>query len=172
MFEDRGGGRVRALALLAALALTLGVAACGSDDGSDSDGASAAAESGSSQPANGSSQQKQVAAAYTQFVENIDAGKWKDACASYSAAYGKAYAKQTKIAATCVDAMRFEYSRVSNIQLPKVVKVESKGPTKAIVVVRGRKAGNGTALDMVREDGEWKLDGPADQSTRLNHSKQ
>lgn len=158
-----GVGAWRALlGVLAVLAIALGGTACGSDDGDDGGGGATAAQgSGDS-----GDPKKQLEASYDEFIDYIYKGRWKQACARYSNAYVKVYPKQVRIASTCVKTMNGEYQNVSVQPRPWVDKVVFKGPTRAIGYTKVRADGNPSPIKFVREDGTWKLDGPAPQTQK------
>lgn len=155
--------RWRRLAVAALLAGALAVTACESDDGGDG------SRSGDGRAAGSAAPDRELAAVYDRFATAIAEHRWSDACALYSTRYAAVYPKSIGIADGCVDTMKVEFLALTRrAQLPRVYKVERRGPRSGTVVVRARPNWNGTAIDVVLEDGGWRLDGPNERATRPN----
>lgn len=151
-----GAGSARAVVVFMVVALS--VAGCGSENGSDAGGAKPHVA------ANGA--ERQITVAYAGFFDAIESGRWSDACEVYSAAYVRSAPKQLGMADDCPGTLKAEYSVLRELRRPRVVGVRVTGPRAGVLLVKSRRGGNTTPLAVVREKGEWKLDGLDESANR------
>ena len=163
MLEGLEAGRSRLIALGVALTLALGMAACGSDDDGDNGGDGGGSQA-VAQEDGGGNPKREVEAAYDAFVDDLYDGRWKAACAGYSADYVVNYEKESK-PRTCEELSKLEYSTIGVQPRPWVASVEVKGPTRAVGTTKTRADSQGIPIKFVKEDGEWKLDGTAEKQS-------
>lgn len=157
-------GRDRRLwlaSVFGAIALAIVGVGCGSDDDG---GSSASAQAGGAEQAAGGDRKQQLEADYEKFVDAIYDDRWKEACSGYSDAYVKVYPKQVQSDVPCVGTMKGEFTNVDVQPRPWVAKVEFKSDTRAVGYTKTRDDSPGNPLKFVKENGTWKLDGPATQN--------
>lgn len=152
--------------LLMAAALTIGAVACGSDDGGDSGSDSEATAQSSSDGGDGAT--KNAAAEITGAEERdietrvnrvqraILTGDSALICQNLTDAARKAAAKRSSKGTCAHNFDQIAAGRVKGAEFPKVVKVEIDGD-KADVTLR-QNDGRSFPLEMVKENGEWRLD--------------
>jgi ABC-type enterochelin transport system substrate-binding protein len=159
---------MRLLALVATLALTLAVGACGSDDDDGGDKGSNAADTTSTAAtkpvAQDGTPEEQIRASYAAFVDGFykkDAGticSWMTEEAQQR--FGKTFQKDSgKGAATCESQMTALINSAEDFSKnkPSIVKLKVNGKTAVI----GAKTRNSDVykVPFVKEGGVWKVSG-------------
>lgn len=160
------------IALAVAIVLALGVVACGSDDNANSNGADTSTDtdskdggrSGSTASGTSGSPQRQIKAAYAQYIDaRYTTKRYEQACAIFSTAMRERYPREAGYGKTCVDSMQIEArSRTRNPERARVVKVNLINNDTATAYVKDITIGHPPIpLRFIKQKGAWKLDGAA-----------
>lgn len=144
--------KLRALALLAALTMALGAAACGDDDDGGGDSSNVAQEA---ETTFDNSPEGQIKQAYSDFVDLFYSKRPAEVCGQLTQSAAK---RMGKGFGGCEKrlAIYFKESNLSQDK-PYVVKLRIDGP-RAIAMVKTKKS-NRYPVPFRRQNGEWKVDG-------------
>ena len=148
--------RLRGLAIAAVLVAALGVAGCGSDDDDGGSAQDSSSDSGSA------SVKADIEAVYGEFIGNVYAGRYPQACDGFTSSYRARYPSENKLAKTCVGTMRKEFANMPRDGQPKLVRVKLHDPSNAT----GFSSVDGKVKDAIlvgfeKEQGQWRLNGAA-----------